>query len=54
MDFTQMFPIYLIVFIFTQAWIKLFSFAQIYLKLLDRTQMLLICSNVSNFTQNLI
>jgi len=30
-----------------------FSFAQIWLKLLDRTQMFLVYSNVSNFTQNL-
>jgi len=29
MDFTQMFPIYLKVFIFIQTWMKLFSFAQI-------------------------
>jgi len=29
MDCTQMFPIYLNVFIFTQIWMKLFSFAQI-------------------------
>ena len=51
---TQMFPIYLNVFIFTQIRMKLFSFAQIWLKLLDRTQLLLIYLNVSNFTQNLI
>jgi len=29
MDFTQVFPINLNVFIFTQFWLKLFSFAQI-------------------------
>ena len=32
---------------------KLFSFAQVYLKLLDLTQLPLIYSDVSNFTQNL-
>jgi len=52
MDFTQM-SIYPNVFIFTQIWMKLFSFAQIHLKLLDHTQMFLIYSNVSNFTQYL-
>jgi len=29
MDFTQVFPINLDVFAFTQIWLKLFSFAQI-------------------------
>jgi len=29
MDFTQVFPINLDVFVFTQIWLKLFSFAQI-------------------------
>jgi len=48
-----MFPIYLNVFIFSQLWMNYFSFAQIQLKLLNRTQMLLIYWNVSNFTQNL-
>jgi len=28
MDFTQMFPVYVNVFNFTQIWMKLFSFAQ--------------------------
>jgi len=32
---------------------KLFSFDQIYLKLFDHTQLLLIYFNVYNFTQNL-
>jgi len=44
MDFTEMFPIHLNVFIFTQIWSK---------KLLVCTQKLLIYSNVFNFTQNL-
>jgi len=44
MVFTEMFPIYLDVFIFTQISMK---------KLLDRAQMLLIYSNVFNFTQTL-
>jgi len=38
---------------FTQIYTKLFSSAQILLKLLDHTQTLLIYTNVSNFTQNL-
>jgi len=29
MDFTEVFPVYLNVFVFTQVWLKLFSFAQI-------------------------
>jgi len=29
MDFTQVFPINLNVFVFTQLWLKLFSFSQI-------------------------
>ena len=29
MDFTQVFPVYLNVFVFTQIWLKLFSFARI-------------------------
>jgi len=53
MVFTEMFPIYLNAFIFTQIWRKHFSFAQIQLMLLACTQMLLVYSNVSNFTQNL-
>ena len=42
MDVTQMFPIYVNVFNFTWIWMKLFAFAQMYLKQLDGTQMLLI------------
>jgi len=29
MDFTQVFPVNLNVFVFTEVWLKLFSFAQI-------------------------
>jgi len=53
MEFTHMFPIYVNIFNFAQICIKLFSFVQMWLKLLDHNQMLLIYSNVSNFTQNL-
>jgi len=41
LEFTQIFPIYGNIFNFTQIWMKLSQFAQISLRLLKSTQMIL-------------
>jgi len=44
LEFTQIFPIYGNIFDFTQIWMKLSQFAEISLRLLKYTQMILILS----------